>query len=261
MVLAEAPVSMNLQFSQQAVPTTVVRGGFSLNTANRTPNAANFYTIASKVPGVGIRMKDRNRYEADQPYLTSSVPIGVTLMSYTSVGSIPDSYEFELVLTDINIFQGGTVPMSLDWNGSFSATFGSHAAWSLLSSGYNRVIVGQQQCFAYYDFLTLPSAITLQPPASPTCEVRSDSAYQLVTMPTFSTGKLSHLKGLSEDFATFSFTLNKCRKGAAPYISLKDLTDPTNTTTNLSLSQYWGMPLRALPSVYYVKMLRGRGKT
>ena len=185
-------------------------------------------------------MKDKNRYEADQPFLTSSVPIGVTLMSYTSIGSIPDSYQFELVLTDINIFQGGTVPVSLDWNGSFSATFGSHAAWSLLSSGYNRLIVGQQQCFAYYDFLTLPSAITLQPPANPTCEVRSDSTYQAVTMPTLGTGKLSHLKGLSEDFATFSFTLNKCRKGAAPYISLKDLTDPTEHHHQLVAESIFG---------------------
>ena len=42
MVLAEAPVSMNLQFSQKAVPTTVVRGGVLFRHRKPYPQCGEF---------------------------------------------------------------------------------------------------------------------------------------------------------------------------------------------------------------------------
>ena len=72
-------------------------------------------------------------------------------------------------------------------------------------------------------------------------------------MPTLSLSQLPRANNeLSTDFKTFSFTLHKCRKGTAPYISLKDMTDPSNITKNLTLSNLTGAP----PGGLAIRLLR-----
>lgn len=147
------------------------------------------------------------------------------------------------MLIDIEAFQGGTQGPNIS-GVNFSTAIGSSASWALFKGEGDRLALSQSQiqdhCFAYHDISTAFNSITLNPPLNPTCEIKPSSSFQYVYMPTLGTSQLPKLNALSKDFETFSFELHNCRKGTAPYISLKDMTDPSNTTTNLTISNNYG---------------------
>lgn len=246
-VLAKA--RMNLYWNYTPVGTDIVEtlvkvGGIVLNSSNGNPSAANYYTVPSDIPGVGIRVKDNvaASFGRQLYYLIKAVPTGTFLTMVPTATQAINQIEFQLVLTDIDAFKGGTQGTTMS-NAYFSMAAGSAAAWAQFKTEGDRISLSQNPnlCFAYHDINITLNTVTLNPPLNPTCEIRPNSSFQYVFMPTLSLSQLPRANNeISKDFAEFTFALHKCRKGTAPYISLKDLTDPTNITTNLTISNIYG---------------------